>query len=90
MISETVSVQGVSLIMRHHRSGIVRGLPYLGVNETGQPDLVPSHCAPGTFSDCVLLGLGGVTSFKGAIIKSRDAQGLVSALASAMGITIEE
>ncbi|MFE0152399.1 pentapeptide repeat-containing protein [Nonomuraea sp. NPDC059007] len=42
------------------------------------------------FSDCVLLGIGGVTSFKGAIIKSRDAQGLVFALAGAMGITIEE
>ncbi|MCF6475401.1 pentapeptide repeat-containing protein [Nonomuraea sp. MG754425] len=42
------------------------------------------------FSDCVLLGIGGITSFKGTIIKNRDAQGLVSALASAMGIIIEE
>ncbi|WP_219506131.1 pentapeptide repeat-containing protein [Nonomuraea ceibae] len=41
-------------------------------------------------SDCVLLGIGGVTSCKGAVIKSRDAQGLIATLARAMGITIEE
>ncbi|MEV4183487.1 pentapeptide repeat-containing protein [Streptosporangium canum] len=42
------------------------------------------------FADCVLLGIGGVTSLRGVTIRSRDAQGLVYSLASAMGITIEE
>jgi uncharacterized protein YjbI with pentapeptide repeats len=42
------------------------------------------------FADCVLLEIGGVTSLRGVIIKSQDAQGLVYSLASAMGITIEE
>ncbi|MER6575879.1 pentapeptide repeat-containing protein [Nonomuraea sp. NPDC001023] len=42
------------------------------------------------FSDCVLLGIGGVTSLKGATVKSRDAHGLVFALAGALGILIEE
>ncbi|HUR04820.1 MAG TPA: pentapeptide repeat-containing protein [Nonomuraea sp.] len=42
------------------------------------------------FSDCELLGIGGVTSLKGAIIKSADAQGLLFALAGAMGILIAE
>lgn len=42
------------------------------------------------FADCTLLGINGVTSLKGSVIRSRDAQGLVHALASAMGITIEE
>ncbi|MEV0616615.1 pentapeptide repeat-containing protein [Nonomuraea sp. NPDC050404] len=42
------------------------------------------------FSDCVLLGIGGVTSLHGSTIKSADAQSLLSALAGAMGITIEE
>ncbi|MCW2881667.1 MAG: putative low-complexity protein-like protein [Sphaerisporangium sp.] len=42
------------------------------------------------FADCVLLGIGGVTSLRGVTIKSRDAQGLVYSLASAMGILIED
>ncbi|RBQ20865.1 pentapeptide repeat-containing protein [Spongiactinospora rosea] len=42
------------------------------------------------FSDCVLLGIRGVSSFRGATIGGRDAQGLVYALAGAMGITIED
>ncbi|MFI0421341.1 pentapeptide repeat-containing protein [Spongiactinospora sp. 9N601] len=42
------------------------------------------------FSDCVLLGVRGVGSFRGATIGGRDAQGLVYALAGAMGITIED
>lgn len=42
------------------------------------------------FSDCELLGIGGVTSLRGAIVNSRDAQGLVFALAGALGILIEE
>ncbi|MER6582816.1 pentapeptide repeat-containing protein [Nonomuraea sp. NPDC001023] len=41
-------------------------------------------------SDCVLLGIGGVTSLKGTTVKSRDAQGLVRALAGALGILIQE
>ncbi|MFF4415423.1 pentapeptide repeat-containing protein [Streptosporangium sp. NPDC001559] len=42
------------------------------------------------FADCDLSGIAGVTSLRGAIIKSQDARGLVHALASAMGITVEE
>ncbi|MDP9866404.1 MULTISPECIES: pentapeptide repeat-containing protein [Streptosporangium] len=42
------------------------------------------------FADCVLLGIGGVAGLRGSIVKSRDAQGLVYALAGAMGITIED
>ncbi len=42
------------------------------------------------FADCVLTGIGGVTSLRGVTIKSRDAQGLVYSLASAMGILIED
>ncbi|MCG5218576.1 pentapeptide repeat-containing protein [Streptosporangium sp. KLBMP 9127] len=42
------------------------------------------------FADCVLLGIASVTSLRGVTIKSQDAQGLVYALAAAMGITIED
>ncbi len=42
------------------------------------------------FADCTLVGIGGVTSLKGAIVRSQDAQGLLYVLAGAMGITIEE
>ncbi|WP_250564034.1 hypothetical protein [Sphaerisporangium fuscum] len=38
----------------------------------------------------MLLGIGGVTSLRGATLSSRDAQSLVHTLASAMGVTIEE
>ena len=42
------------------------------------------------FADCNLSGIGGVTSLKGAIVKSRDALALTYSLASALGITIED
>ncbi|WP_449066706.1 pentapeptide repeat-containing protein [Planomonospora algeriensis] len=42
------------------------------------------------FVDCTLLRIGGVLSLRGVTITSRDAQGLVYSLASAMGITIED
>ncbi|MEV4103065.1 hypothetical protein AB0J42_22650 [Nonomuraea sp. NPDC049649] len=42
------------------------------------------------FSDCVLLGIGGVASLRGAIVSSRNVQGLGFALAGALGILIEE
>jgi uncharacterized protein YjbI with pentapeptide repeats len=42
------------------------------------------------FADCTLAGIAGVTSLRGAIIRSRDAWGLVHSLAGAMGITIED
>ncbi|WP_248963016.1 pentapeptide repeat-containing protein [Sphaerisporangium perillae] len=48
-----------------------------------------AQMAGARFADCVLLGIGGVTSLAGVIIKARDAQGLVYSLASAMGIVIE-
>jgi uncharacterized protein YjbI with pentapeptide repeats len=41
-------------------------------------------------SDCALDGIGGVTSFRGAIVTSRDVLGLAYALASALGIRIED
>jgi uncharacterized protein YjbI with pentapeptide repeats len=41
------------------------------------------------FVDCTLLRIGGVLSLRGVTVTSRDAQGLVYSLASAMGITIE-
>ncbi|MBG0828267.1 pentapeptide repeat-containing protein [Planomonospora sp. ID67723] len=40
------------------------------------------------FADCTLLKINGVTGFRGAVIGSRDAQGLVYSLAGAMGIVI--
>ncbi|GAA3444837.1 hypothetical protein Pve01_56710 [Planomonospora venezuelensis] len=42
------------------------------------------------FADCTLLRINGVTGLRGAIVKSRDAQGLVYSLAGAMGITVED
>ncbi|WP_433170320.1 pentapeptide repeat-containing protein [Actinoallomurus sp. CA-150999] len=42
------------------------------------------------FSDCDLSGVGGVESLRGATVSAADAQSLVSALASAFGIKIEE
>lgn len=41
-------------------------------------------------SDCELSGVAGVQSFQGAIVATADAQALAYALASAMGITIED
>jgi uncharacterized protein YjbI with pentapeptide repeats len=41
-------------------------------------------------SDCILDAINGVTSLKGAIIKSRDAVALTYSLASALGIKIED
>lgn len=41
-------------------------------------------------TDCTLHDVGGVTSFRGAIVSSRDALGLAYTLANALGITIED
>lgn len=41
-------------------------------------------------SDCDLWGVAGIQSFQGAIVAAADAQSLVLALASALGITIED
>lgn len=41
------------------------------------------------FSNCVLEGIGGVTSFDGAIVASHDLVGLSYSLAAALGIRIE-
>jgi uncharacterized protein YjbI with pentapeptide repeats len=41
------------------------------------------------FVNCVLAGVGGVTSFAGAIVASQDLAGLSYALAAALGIRIE-
>jgi uncharacterized protein YjbI with pentapeptide repeats len=41
------------------------------------------------FADCVLAGIGGVTSFAGAIVASQDLVGLSHTLAAALGIQIE-
>ncbi|MFI0372851.1 pentapeptide repeat-containing protein [Actinomadura sp. 1N219] len=41
-------------------------------------------------SECDLYGVNGIQSFQGAIVPTADAQGLLFALASAMGITIED
>jgi uncharacterized protein YjbI with pentapeptide repeats len=41
-------------------------------------------------SYCTLDGVGGVTSFRGAVVTSGDALGLAYTLASALGITIED
>jgi len=41
-------------------------------------------------SDCTLHGVGGVTSFRGAIVSSQDALGLAYTLANALGITLED
>lgn len=42
------------------------------------------------FADCILTGIGGVTAFNGAIVRSQDAQGLLYVLAGALGISIEQ
>jgi hypothetical protein len=39
-------------------------------------------------TDCDLLGVAGIQSFQGATVATADAQSLLYALASAMGITI--
>jgi uncharacterized protein YjbI with pentapeptide repeats len=41
------------------------------------------------FTNCVLTGIGGVTSFDGAIVASGDLAGLAYSLAAALGIRIE-
>ncbi len=41
------------------------------------------------FTNCVLAGIGGVTSFDGAIVASGDLAGLAYSLAAALGIRIE-
>ncbi|MEJ3747463.1 pentapeptide repeat-containing protein [Actinomycetes bacterium KLBMP 9797] len=41
------------------------------------------------FTNCVLAGVGGVTSFTGAIVASQDLVGLSYTLAAALGIQIE-
>jgi hypothetical protein len=41
------------------------------------------------FEDCVLSGVGGVASFRGAIVRSDDLLSLSRVLATALGITIE-
>ncbi|MFI0449217.1 pentapeptide repeat-containing protein [Actinomadura sp. 6N118] len=42
------------------------------------------------FAGCDLNGVQGITSFSGAIVSSADAMSLLDALASALGITIED
>jgi uncharacterized protein YjbI with pentapeptide repeats len=41
------------------------------------------------FTNCILAGVGGVTSFAGAIVASQDLVGLSYTLAAALGIRIE-
>ena len=42
------------------------------------------------FTNCVLAGIGGVTSFDGAVVAGGDLAGLAYALAAALGIRIED
>jgi uncharacterized protein YjbI with pentapeptide repeats len=42
-----------------------------------------------TFTGCELGGIGGVTSFRGAVVSGNDLLGLAHTLAAALGITIE-
>lgn len=42
------------------------------------------------FSDCELANVGGVTSFRGCVIKAADVLSLTFTLATALGITIED
>ncbi|MEU8267482.1 pentapeptide repeat-containing protein [Sphaerisporangium sp. NPDC049002] len=42
------------------------------------------------FADCVLLGIGGVTSLRGVTVRTSDARGLAHSLANAMGIIVED
>jgi uncharacterized protein YjbI with pentapeptide repeats len=42
------------------------------------------------FANCSLLGIRGVTSLQGAIVRSEDALGLAHSLAAALGIKIED
>lgn len=67
----------------------LRGARFEGCDLTGA-QFSGAQLTGTRFADCNLVGIGGVTSLRGAIIKSTDALALTFILADALGIKIED
>lgn len=64
------------------------GAQFIGCDLTGA-QFSQANMEGARFSHCVLAGIGGVTSWKGAIVRSHDLVTLSHTLAAALGIRIE-
>jgi uncharacterized protein YjbI with pentapeptide repeats len=83
-----VVFEGCNLTRADFQSADVSGVRFTNCDLTGAQ--FSQATMEGTrFTNCVLAGVGGVTSFAGAIVASQDLIGLSYTLAAALGIRIE-
>lgn len=83
-----VAFDGCNLTRADFQNADVSGVQFTNCDLTGaqfsQATMEGTH-----FTNCILAGVGGVTSFAGAIVASQDLVGLSYTLAAALGIRIE-
>jgi uncharacterized protein YjbI with pentapeptide repeats len=85
---QNVTFDGCNLTRADFQNADVSGVQFLNCDLSGAQF---SHATMEStrFSNCVLAGIGGVTSFAGAIVASHDLAGLAYSLAAALDIRIE-
>lgn len=85
---DTVTFDDCNLSRADFQNADLSGVRFTGCDLTGAQF---SHATlTGTrFANCELDGIGGVTSFRGAIVTGNDLLALAHTLAAALGITIE-
>lgn len=84
-----VVFEGCNLTRADFQNADVSGVQFTGCDLTGA-QFSQATMADTRFSNCILAGIGGVTSFAGAIVASGDLVGLSYTLAAALGIRIED
>jgi uncharacterized protein YjbI with pentapeptide repeats len=83
-----VVFEGCNLTRADFQNADVSGVQFTNCDMSGA-QFSQAKMAGTRFANCVLAGIGGVTSFDGAIVASQDLVGLSYTLAAALGIQIE-
>jgi uncharacterized protein YjbI with pentapeptide repeats len=84
-----VVFEGCNLTRADFQNADLTGAQFLNCDLTGA-QFSHAKLAGTRFRDCELAGIGGVTSFAGAILAGQDLIALSYTLATGLGITIEE
>jgi uncharacterized protein YjbI with pentapeptide repeats len=84
-----VVFESCNLVRADFQNADVSGVRFIGCDLTGA-QFSQATMADTRFSGCTLAGIGGVTSFAGAIVASADLVELSRTLAAALGIRIED
>lgn len=83
-----VMFEGCNLTQADFQNADVSGVQFINCDLSGA-QFSQAKMEGTRFANCVLAGIGGVTSFAGAIVASQDLVGLSYTLAAALGIHIE-